>query len=145
MFELLTVVSTNQGAGVKLSEPGKDASGGLVTNVTWKDYSIEAPRYASMYTNVFTEDAAFCALPRNVTLKNWLTVQGATFRNVTATVGQGQAAGCFLFTPDRPGMDYVFDGVVVREQKTGSAAKGYECFNTKNFVGLEGSVPSPCK
>jgi polygalacturonase len=143
LFEQLTVRSTNQGAGIKLSEPGRDASGGLVTNITWRDVAIDLPRYAAIYTNVFGEDAQSCKLPSNPALKNWLTVSGVVLQNVTATVPSGQAAGCFLFTPGRTGKDYAFNGVVVREQG-GAAARAYSCFNTEGFTAAGSTSPPPC-
>ena len=33
-----------QGAGVKISRPGHNATGGLVSNVTWADVAIQSPR-----------------------------------------------------------------------------------------------------
>lgn len=144
-FERMTVRSTNQGAGVKLSEPGRDAAGGLVSSVTWKDYTITLPRYAALYTNVFGEDAQRCALPPSPNLKHWLTVMGASFVNVTATVPRGQGAGCFLFTPGAPGQGYVLDGVQVREEGSGGVAGPYGCFNTQGFSAVGSTAPLPCK
>ena len=144
LFEGMTVHATNQGAGIKLSRPGRNASGGLVTNVTWRSVAISQPRYAALYTNVFGEDAAGCALPRRPDLPHWLTVTGAAFRNVSAALGvAGQAAGCFLFTPGAPGSAYVFEGVQVRGAGGGAAA-GYTCANTRGFEAQGDTFPAPC-
>jgi hypothetical protein len=137
----VTVRSTNQGAGVKLSEPGRDATGGLVENVTWgPDYVIEQPRYAALYINVFQEDAQPpCVLPPHPALKDWLTVQNLNFSGVRATVTTGQAAGCFRCTPSLP-CDARFDGVVVL-QDGGAPAPDFVCHN---MHGGGASVPSAC-
>jgi len=139
----ITVSSTNQGAGVKLSRPGKDATGGLVQNVTWKDYTIFHPRYAALYVNVFQEDAQPpCELPKNPALPHWLTARDIIFQNVSATVLRGQAAGCCRCTPGMP-CNAVFDGVRVVEDG-GRAASPFVCLN---FAGKEagaGSEPHAC-
>ena len=139
----LTVVNTNQGAGVKLSRPGKDASGGLVENITWRDVHIQHPRYAALYVNVFQEDAQPpCTLPKDPALPNWLTVQGLTFQNVSATVAQGQAAGCFRCTPGKP-CSATFDGVQVVEDG-GKTAAPFVCLNFHGKEDGGGSVPHAC-
>ena len=142
VFERMQVRSTNQGAGIKLARAGRDASGGLVSNVSWIDYTIEQPRYAAIYTTVFSEDAQHCGLPPNPDLKDWLTVAGATFRNVSAQVPAGQAAGCFLFTPGAPGSGYVFEGVTVASG--GEPAQPYVCKNVRGFSAAAGTAPLPC-
>lgn len=140
-----TVMSTNQGAGVKLSRPGRDATNGSVTDVTWgPDYIISHPRYAALYINVFQEDAQPpCTLPAKPDLKNWLTVRGVAFRGITATVDKSQAAGCFRCTPGDP-CDATFDGVVVRED-SGAPANAYTCLNMHGDANGATSVPAPCK
>ena len=141
----ISVSGTNQGAGVKLSRPGKDATGGLVHNVTFgPDYVIDRPRYAALYVNVFQEDAQPpCTLPAKPDLPHWLTVTDLAFRGVSATVADGQAAGCFRCTPGSP-CDATFDGVEVR-QRGGAPAAGFVCLNMKGSAGSGGSVPAACK
>jgi hypothetical protein len=144
LFEDMTVHSTNQGAGIKLSRPGHNASGGLVTNVTWRNVVITQPRYAAIYTNVFGEDAQGCALPPEPNLPHWLTVAGAAFRNVSAELGvAGQASGCFLFTPGAPGSGFVFEDVQVRALGGGVGAP-YKCFNTGAWEAQGATAPAPC-
>ena len=141
----VTVVGTNQGAGVKLARPGRDATGGRVANVTFADYSITRPRFAALYVNVFQEDAKPpCVLPPTPDLRDWLTVQGLRFRTVSATVAAGQAAGCFRCTPGAP-CSAVFDGVEVRQHGAGGApAKDFVCLNMAGEAGAGGSVPAAC-
>jgi hypothetical protein len=139
----VTVKQTNQGAGVKLSRPGRDATGGLVYNVTWgPNYVIDHPRYAALYINVFQEDARPpCTLPSNADLPHWLTVHCA-FRGVTAYVDAGQAAGCFRCTPGAP-CNVHFEGVDVREDG-GKPAKDFVCLHTTGQAEGAGSVPAAC-
>ena len=142
----VTVVGTNQGAGVKLSRPGKDATGGLVENVTFgPGYVIDRPRFAALYVNVFQEDAQPpCVLPPKPDLPNWLTVHRLTFVNVTARdVSSGQAAGCFRCTPGAP-CDATFDGVSVLTS-SGAPAADFVCLNLRGSAGEAGSVPAACK
>jgi hypothetical protein len=137
-FSSFIVTDTNQGAGVKLSEPGRDASGGLVKDVAWLNYHIVRPRYAALYLNVFSEDAQPpCALPAKPGLQNWLTIHNATFRNVTANAS-GAAAGCFRCTPARP-CDMLLDGVTVE-----GAERGWTCLNAAQSVGAGGAAPAAC-
>ncbi len=145
VFEDMTVHSTNQGAGIKLSRPGHNATGGLVSNVTWRNLAITAPRYAAFYTNVFGEDADGCAPPPHSDYPHWLTVTGAAFRNVSAQLSvAGQAAGCFLFTPGAPGTGYVFEDVQVRGVGGGTASP-YKCSNTQGFQATGSTAPVPCR
>lgn len=138
-FSGFTVRNTNQGAGVKLSEPGRDATGGLVENVAWVDYSIEGPRYAALYINVFSEDAQPpCKLPAKPGLNNWLTVRGAVFRNVSASA-PGAAAGCFRCTPGSP-CSMQLDGVRVAGESS-----GWACLNAAQSVGAGGAEPAACR
>ena len=145
-FDGMTVHATNQGAGVKLARPGRDATGGLVANASWLNLRVTAPRNAALYTNVFGEDAASCALPPKHDLPHWLTVTGALFRNVSAELSvAGQAAGCFLFTPGAPGSGFVFEGVQVTAAGGGSrAAAPYACYNTRGFSAQGDTAPAPC-
>ena len=141
----VTVAGTNQGAGVKLARPGKDATGGLVENITFgPGYVIERPRYAALYVNVFQEDAQPpCVLPAKPDLPHWLTVRGLTFANVTARgVAAGQAAGCFRCTPGAP-CDATFDGVSVLSDG-GAPAGDFVCLNMRGSAGAAGSVPAAC-
>ena len=140
-FSGFLVRGTNQGAGIKISRPGKDATGGLVEGVAWEDYRIEGPRNAALYINVFSEDAQPpCELPKNPALPNWLTVRGALFKNVSASVPAGQAAGCFRCTPGAPcGM--VADGLRVVEAGSGAAARPFVCRNAHMAGAAE---PSAC-
>jgi hypothetical protein len=139
----VNVVNTNQGAGVKISEPGRDATGGHVTNVTFTAYHIDHPRYAALYVNVFEEDAQPpCSLPRNPDLPDWLTVDGLDFSGVTGVVTNGQSAGCFRCTPGRP-CSAVFDGVSIT-QDSGAVAGPFVCLNMKGAAGAGGSAPSAC-
>lgn len=144
VFRNMTVRNTNQGAGFKLSEPGRDATGGLISNVTFENYEIVTPRYAALYVNVFSEDAQPpCGLPPKPDLKNWLTVQDATFRNVSARVDDAQHAGCFRCTPGTPCGGFVFDGVRVT-QRSGAVAPPYTCLNLQRPTSTGGSEPAPC-
>ena len=144
LFTDMTVTGTNQGAGVKLSRPGRDASGGLVSNVTWRNVVITTPRYAAMYVNVYQEDAQPpCVLPPKPDLKDWLTVHDIHFVNVTATVYKGQEAGCFRCTPGTPCEGFTFDGVRVLEEG-GAVARPYACFNVHNSTQSGGSEPHAC-
>ena len=139
----VTVTNTNQGAGVKLARPGKNAVGGLVTNLTFTDYHIVHPRYAALYINVFQEDAQPpCTLPSKPDLNNWLTVQDLTFSSVTALVDNGQAAGCFRCTPGIP-CEINFDGVGIK-QDDGAIASPFVCLNTKGVTSSSGSSPHGC-
>jgi polygalacturonase len=139
----VSVVGTNQGAGVKLARPGRDATGGLVENVSFVDYAIDRPRYAALYVNVFQEDAQPpCVLPSKPDLPNWLAVRALRFANVTATVLDGQAAGCFRCTPGAP-CDAAFDGVDVREQG-GAPAAPFVCLNMHADAGGGRSTPAAC-
>lgn len=136
-----TVTNTNQGAGVKIARPGNNATGGLVANVLFSDYRIFTPRYASLYINVFSEDAQPpCGLPHSPGLPNWLTVQNLTFAGVSATVPNGQAAGCFRCTPGRP-CSALLDGVDVKQENGQTAAK-MVCLNFKAQVGPHGAMPA---
>jgi lysophospholipase L1-like esterase len=133
------VNGTNQGAGVKLSEPGRDATGGLVEGVAFIDYAIHNPRFAALYINVFGEDSqAPCALPQKPGLENWLTVRGALFRNVTAHA-PGAQAGCFRCTPGAP-CSMELDGV-----RVDGARSGWTCLNAAQAVGAGGAAPAACK
>ena len=144
-----TVSGTNQGAGVKLAEPGRDATGGLVENITFgPDYAIDGPRYAALYVNVFQEDAQPpCTLPAKPNLPHWLTVRGVTFKGVTAHVPRGQAAGCFRCTPGLP-CEALFDGVHVTRSGGGGGggapAADFVCLNMRGATGAGGSVPAAC-
>jgi hypothetical protein len=141
----VTVKGTNQGAGVKLSEPRRDATGGLVENVTFgPDYHILHPRYAALYINVFQEDAQPpCVLPAKPDRPKWLTVHNLTFVALTASVIDGQAAGCFRCTPGLP-CDANFYSVSVTLD-SGAPAPDFICHNVRGSVGGAGSVPSACK
>jgi len=140
----VTVSRTNQGAGVKLSRPGKDATGGLVQNLTFgPGYAIDHPRYAALYVNVFSEDAQPpCGLPPHADLPNWLTTRDVAFRGVTARVAPGQAAGCFRCTPGAP-CAAIFDGVDVRDD-AGAPAPDFVCHNMHGEAGGAASVPAGC-
>lgn len=97
-----------------------------------------------MYINVFQEDAQPpCVLPSKSNLPNWLTVEGLTFSNVTATVAKGQAAGCFRCTPEKP-CTAAFDNVSVKEEGSGKVAPGFVCLNTFGTT-AGGSQPAACK
>ena len=140
----LALPPSSQGAGVKLSEPGRDATGGLVEDVVFENYRITTPRYAALYINVFQEDAQPpCVLPSKPDIRNWLTVRNLTFHNVTATVDDGQAAGCFRCTPGLP-CAIKFDGVLV-ETAGGKPAAPFVCLNTGGSAGPGGSIPAPCQ
>jgi hypothetical protein len=139
----ITVENTNQGAGVKLARPGRDATAGRVTNITFEDVTIAHPRYAALYVNVFQEDAQPpCVLPANHDLKNWLTVRNLSFTRVTATVDDGQTAGCFRCTPGAP-CSATFDGVSVR-YASGAVARDFVCLNMAGATGAGGSSPAAC-
>jgi polygalacturonase len=140
----VTVLGTNQGAGVKLSRPGKDATGGLVTNVTFgPEYHISYPRYAALYVNVFQEDAQPpCVLPAKPDLPNWLTVRGVDFAGVTAQLSGSAFSGCFRCTPGAP-CDATFDGVAVTRDGGGAAAP-FVCLNMRGPAGPRGSEPPAC-
>ena len=137
-----TVVATNQGAGVKLARPGRDATNGSVTDVTFgPDYVIEHPRYAALYVNVFQEDAQPpCTLPAKPDLPHWLTARNIAFSGVSATVANGQAAGCFRCTPAAP-CDASFDSVDVRDD-SGKPAGAFVCHNMHGAGAA--SVPAAC-
>jgi hypothetical protein len=139
----MVVTNTNQGSGIKLSEPGRDASGGVVASVAWVNYTIRTPRYAALYINVFGEDAQPpCLLPSKHDWKNWLTVHGATWRNVTAIVDDAQHAACFQCTPDTPCRGLVFDDVHVAKT-SGGVAESYVCYNAHGSSTGE-TAPTPC-
>lgn len=96
-FRNLTVVKTNQGAGIKISEPYEQVHGNA-TNITWTNITITAPRAASLYVNVFQEDAQQnepygCTMPNASMLTNdtaWMSANAITFADVTA----GSLAEC---------------------------------------------------
>ena len=81
LFQDFGVHGTNQGAGVKIGRATSDATGGLVSNVSFVNYHIFEPRYAPLYANAFAEDAASCALPAKPNRKDWLTFQNFTLRH----------------------------------------------------------------
>lgn len=140
----MVVKGTNQGAGVKISEP-YDSPGGLVYNVTWQNITIIQPRYAPLYLNTYQEDATDCALPPSPDRgPKWMSIQNVTFSNIRAVTNTSeQESGCFLCSPGRPCTGIVFDNVTVTNVD-GSAAAPYICNNT-DVVNLDGaSSPMPC-
>ena len=129
--------TTNQGLGAKIGRATNDATGGLVTNITFSNYHILNPRYAPVYANAFSEDAVGCGLPPNPDRKNWLTFQSFVLRNVTATgVPAGRPAGCFLCAPGTPCAGWSFTDVALD-------ASPYVC---KNFApgAVARASPVPC-
>ena len=137
LFQDFGVHGTNQGAGVKIGRATSDATGGLVSNVSFVNYHIFEPRYAPLYANAFAEDAASCALPAKPNRKDWLTFQNFTLRNVTATgVPAGRPAGCFLCAPGTPCAGWAFSDVALD-------AAPFDC---ENFVAgaVARTSPWPC-
>lgn len=61
VFNDFGVHHTNQGAGAKISRPGRNATGGLVTNITFSNYHILSPRYAALYVNAYGPLLRGCA------------------------------------------------------------------------------------
>jgi hypothetical protein len=147
LFSNMRVTNTNQGAGAKIGRPNETAVGGLTTNVTWQDIVIDSPRYAALYSNIFNEDAEVgeCRPSGTPPPAGWLTFTDFTFRNVTATVADGQAAGCFACSSAAPCARFAFDGVAVTQQGSGKPAAPYVCFNVANFSGGGGTAPGPCR
>lgn len=143
IFSNMTVNGTNQGAGVKIGSSQNNATGGLVVNVTWEGISITHPRNAALYIDMFGEDVPNCALPSDPARPDWLTAQNVTFRDISATVAEGQIAGCFICAPTRPCEGFLFDGVSVTSAGGGSPGP-YKCFNFVDATSTGGSSPVPC-
>ena len=143
-FDNIYVYGTNQGAGVKLSRPGRNATGGRVANVVWKNVRIDRPRNAALYFNVFQEDAPWpCKGPADPALRAWLSIENVLFQNVTATlIEKSQPAGCFLCTPGAP-CTATFDAVSIRGAD-GKLVPAYACENLKE-TSHGGSMPDRCR
>lgn len=133
-FRDMVVTGTNQGAGVKICESYMIPHG-LISNITWENYTIRNPRNTPLYTNVIVEDG--CSVPRNLSRTNWLSTEGLAFRGVRANVAPHTPAGCFVCTDERPCSGMVFEDVVVE------GASPYVCQNAHS-ASAAGSSPAPC-
>jgi hypothetical protein len=103
---------TNQGAGIKISEPYETVNGN-VTNATWDGVLITEPRAAALYVNVFEENAQVgkpygCTMPNASVLaqkQHWMSAHTVTFRRVGYVPAAGTPAalgGCFDCAPGTP-------------------------------------------
>jgi len=110
VYRNTTANRTNQGGGVKISEPYESVHG-RATNITWVGLTVVAPRAAAVYVNVFEENADpgepyGCVMPNASVLRNdthWMTVQGAVFRDVRVReLGATALGGCFNCAPGTP-------------------------------------------
>lgn len=148
LYRDMIVRATNQGAGAKISEAYEAPSGSMV-NVTWRNITIEQPRNAAIYTNLFQEDAARaqCFVPINTSRPaHWLTAQNFSFESIRATINSsaGAYAGCFACAPSRPCGGFAFDDVVVVDVAPAPqpAAPSYVCDNVA--FAASASSPAPC-
>ena len=148
-FEKMTVRDTFQGAGVKVatnSGAGSRPLGGVVENVTFSDIFIRDPLNAALYTDVFHQDVAVCALPSPLPANasdDWLLVANITLRDIVATVPDGQSAGCFVCAPGaRKCAGWAFENVSVARHD-GAPAAGYDCIYFRN-ASASSSSPAPC-
>jgi hypothetical protein len=143
VYRDMTVIGTNQGAGMKISEAYENVTA-IIYNVIWQNITITNPRYAAMYINVFEEDANACFQPSNASRPDWLTAANLSFVDIHAAVNSsaGTVAGCFNCGPTRPCSNIGFSNVTVTD--LGSAAPPtYTCFHVE--VNDEGnSLPLPC-
>ena len=154
---------------MKLARPGHNATGGVVTNVTWANIAIQHPRYTALYVDVFNEDVppSACVAP-TTDPADWLAVSDVVFRNITAVVGAGDVAGCFVCAASRPCTGFEFNDVSITAQATTAElhtaqqrrvasaasvpwavdqtgpAKPYACWNTKGFSSSGRTSPKPC-
>eukprot|EP00047_Mylnosiga_fluctuans_P007694 m.254955 g.254955 ORF g.254955 m.254955 type:complete len:399 (+) comp19235_c0_seq1:227-1423(+) len=141
VYQDMTLVSLNQGAGMKISEP-YDTPTGLVANVTWRRLTIHTPRNAAIYADTFQEDAFNCVPPSNPNRTNWLTADHLVFEDIFADgLSPARPAGCFLFSSLRPATNLVFNNVTALAQG-GSPARPYVCFNAHGST--TASVPAAC-
>lgn len=138
----MTVTGTNQGAGMKLCEPGQQPTSSA-WNVTWRDIVIVHPRFAGMYIDVYNEDAdPPCKPTVDPPVPNSMTGRNFSFINVTGIVDAPAVPGCFLCNVGEPCQDMVFDSVQIRNS-AGGAPSNYSCFNTQ-AVAEGASFPAPC-
>jgi len=149
-FDSIFVRNTFQGAGVKIATnkgPGSTPIGGRVENVTFSNIVITEPVNYALYTDVWHQDVpgGLCAAPSPLPpgSNDWLTVQNVTFVNVTATVTNGQGAGCFICAPnDGICRGWIFRNVSVLRHD-GAPAGAYSCVYFRN-ASTENSTPRPC-
>ena len=112
----ITTNRTNQGAGIKISEPYESVHGN-VTNASWDGVSITDPRAAALYVNVFQEDAQMnkpygCTMPNASALaakQHWMSAHDVHFRRIALQYTNPRAgatattlAGCFDCAPQTP-------------------------------------------
>ena len=148
-FEM-SVRDTFQGLGVKIatnSGPGSQPFGGLVTNITFRNITIRDPLNAAIYTDVFHQDVATCALPTPLPpdTSDWLSVQNISLQHIHATVFNQQAAGCFVCAPgDRKCSGWNFTNVTVVRQDGITPAVPYKCIYFRNATADDLSTPHPC-
>jgi polygalacturonase len=149
-FDAITVRNTFQGAGVKIATnrgPGSTPLGGRVEGVVFSNIVITDPVNFALYTDVWHQDVpgGVCAAPSPLPpgADEWLTVQNVSFVNVTATVPDGQGAGCFVCAPNG-GIcrGWAFQNVSVARHD-GAPAAPYGCVYFRN-ASEEGSSPKPC-
>ena len=142
-FRDMTVVGTNQGAGVKISEAYSNATG-VLHDCTWDNITVTMPRFAVTYVNVFQEDAPKCAQQPTPSRGDvWLTARNLTFSRVSGVIGPSAVAGCFLCAPGAPACEGLNWVDVVVTGVNGTVPTPYVCAN----VGVgddEGSTPVPC-
>ena len=146
-YQHMIVRNTNQGAGAKISEAYEEPSGRF-ENITWRNITIQNPRYAAIYVNTLKEDSAApqCVVPVNASRPaRWLTATNLSFVDVRATVNTsaGAYAGCFACTPTSPCTGLVFDRVVVTDVAPAPAPPYYRCANAD--YAASASSPAPCE
>ena len=110
IFRNVTANRTNQGGGIKISEPYETVNGNA-TNITWDGLSVINPRAAALYVNVFEENAQVgksygCTMPNASVLAHdvkWMSARGIRFRNVHVSGLVPPALGaCFNCAPGTP-------------------------------------------
>ena len=145
VYRDMIVRGTNQGAGAKISEPYETPTG-IFHNITWRNITIENPRYAAMYTNMFEEDTggSQCRVNASRPVK-FLSAHNMSFADINITLNStaGSYAGCFVCSKTSPCDGYTFENIVVTDIGAVSKNDYYICDNVA--FNATGSVPEPCR
>ena len=147
VYKDMIVRGTNQGAGAKISEIYDTPTGNFI-NITWQNISIENPRYAALYANMFQEDTSphQCLVPNNSSHPlNWLSAHNFTFKDISITINSttGSYSGCFVCSNTSRCTGFVFDNVQVSDVGQPPIQFEYICGNVD--YSSFGSVPTPCQ
>jgi polygalacturonase len=151
IYQNMIVRKTNQGAGAKISEPYETPTG-IFHNITWRNITIENPRYAAMYTNMFEEDTGGSQCRVNASRPaKFLSAHNMSFIDINITINSttGAYAGCFVCSQTSPCDGYYFENVVVTDVAVPvpvvavSKTDYYICDNVA--FNATGSVPEPCE